>query len=96
MKVGRSSRREEKREDGDKGVEAKMQSNMGGMADRGTCPKLFESEEIRAASIGLDSVAVAVIMFWWENQSEEGNLYFFFSPILRVSNGYIVSGWTRR
>lgn len=61
---------------GGKGVEARTQSNIGGMADRGTCRKLLESEVIRAAAaIGLGSVAL--IFGGKISESEKGKLFFF-------------------
>lgn len=47
MRLGKASRREAKRDDGGKPVEANMQSNIAGTATVGTFPKLVESEAIR-------------------------------------------------
>lgn len=47
MRVGKASRREAKRDGGDKPVEANTQSNIAGIAAGGTFPKPVDSEAMR-------------------------------------------------
>lgn len=44
MILGKVSRSEEKRDNGDEAVEAKIQSNIAGTAAGGTCRKLLDNE----------------------------------------------------
>ena len=59
MRLGKASRSEAKRDDGDKPVEANMQSNIAGIAARGTCPKLVDSEAMTGSMESLFVVDIS-------------------------------------
>jgi hypothetical protein len=59
MRLGKASRSEAKRDDGDKPVEANMQSNIAGIAAGGTCPKLVDSEAMTGSMESLFVVDIS-------------------------------------